>query len=243
MIVNGAVIVRQGSYACFSKAFKWLSDQRDILISSKYTIHIWKGHETGKERGWSNACLLSKKELRHHLDQLKGIVPFTYSIKETKDHSKFELIVEVNNGSKLQHKYLLSWIRYVYEYPYNVMLLEARKLRWEKEFRFESGFNLFNIVSQCFNKWQGGHSIAYGNKVKLLRKRELGEKLSDLHTSRLNNIFECSTDRGMAMVPTDSKEFEVISIQDIEYWVNDKIFAEERLPVYKKRLRYLRNKK
>lgn len=241
---DGRVLINMAKNACFRRAYEWLSRQ-DKKISAEYTIIIHKGCSWGKRNKYKNACVLERKELRYHLNQLKDAVPFLYRIKEVnnKRDSYFELHVKVTEGTIIQHKYLLAWIRYTYEYPYNVMLLEARKLRWEKGFRFESGFNLFNIVGQCFDLWPGGHSVAYDNNVELLRKEALKRRLQNTSSqARLNNIFNHSHVSHIAMIPRTSKINKKLSITDLEYWTNDQLFAEERLPVYKERLKYLQKK-
>lgn len=244
MTVNGYVKVRMGRHACFREAYYWLSKQRK-KVSAEYVIILRRGCDWGKINNYKNACILERKELRYHLDQLKDAVPFQYKIKNVnKDSPCFELHVNVIEGTPLQHKYLLAWIRYAYEYPYNVMLFEARKLRWEKEFKFESGFNLFNIVSQCFDLWTGGHSIACENSVELLRKEALREKLQEnvSPTARLCDIFRHKHVSGIEMVRRTSRIKKSLSVVDLEYWTNDQLFVEERLPVYKERLKYLRKK-
>lgn len=245
MRAKGHVVIGMSKNVCFSRAYRWLGSISAKKVSAEYTIIIHKGCDWGKKHSCKNACVLERKELRYHLDQLKDAVPFQYKIKEVNQGDPiYELHVNVIEGTVLQHKYLLAWIRYAYEYPYNVMLFEARKLRWEKEFRFESGFNLFNIVGQCFDLWPGGHSVAYDNNVELLRKEALKEKLQVTSKSaRLNDIFGHEHVAEIAMVPHQSKINNKLSIHDIEYWTNNQLFAEERLPVYKERLKYLQRKK
>lgn len=231
--------------ACFATIYKMFNNYGDDLYTVKYKVILYRGYEYTRRSRLSNACLLSHNDLRNHIDQLKGIIPFKCRITKNNNDGKpvFKVDVTITDGTILQHKYFLAWLRYAYEYPFNVMLLDARKLRWEKEFRFESGFNLFNVVAQCLDLWSPGHSIAYGNTVKLLKKEALKKKLLHLNEDmRLNDIFACSH-TGAKMIPRMSEMNTRLGVRDIEYWINDQLFAEERLPVYKARLKYLHKKK
>lgn len=243
LLINGETKVPMRSYACFRDAFILLSrENAPQRITAEYEIILHVGCDWGKINNKSNACLLSRKDLRQHLDQIKDIIPFTYKIKSDRgDEPKFILNVKVTKGTCIQHKYMLSWIRYAYEYPYNVMLLESRKLRWEKEFRFETGYNLFNLVAQCFDLWGGGHSIAYRNKVDFMKKPSLIRKISNMsRLNSLNNIFECSYNGRVAMIPTVSERKPPLSTKDIEFWTDNELYMKERLPIYKKRLKILK---
>lgn len=226
--------------ACFSDVFSKLRalNRTKKRHTMTYRILIYRGYEWGKKHHKHNACLLNHSDLRNHIDQLKGLVPFKCRIKDitSRECEKFEVIVTVINGTVRQHKYLLAWIRYSYEYPFNVTLYEARKLRNEKEFSFLSGFNLFNIVGQTLNLWEPLHSIAYESLVHLMSKEILKEKLEE-DSLNLNSIFKGGNIKQPYLKESRDRKLDV---RDIEFWMNDSLYREERLPIYKERLKYLR---
>lgn len=178
----------------------------------------------------NNSCFISKKELRHHLDQLKKIIPFKATIKEVieNDCPCYRIDLTVEDALAIQHKYILSWIRYTYEYPYCVILQEALRLRKEPEFRFESCFNLFNLIGDAFGLLGGGHSIAYGSDIGFLRRKELEAVIKKKRN--LNSIFECGGYPKSLLEGSRIKRR--LTPVDLEFWTDNELFMRERKPVY-----------
>ena len=236
---NEGFIKKMGREACFARVYRYLEKHKRSTIW--YKIIIYRGIEFGKKTGRDNACLLSHKELRNHIDQLKGLIPFKCRIRdfEDKEGPKYEVNIVITDGTVLQHKYALAWIRYAYEFPFNVTLFESRKLREEKEFKFMSGFNLFNIVNQCLDIWGSGHSIAYDNRVLLKSRKSLAEKLKSKGL-QVNDVFACARDLNGDHIGHRGKN-KPFCITDIEYWEDNELYLEERLPIYKKRLKHLKS--
>lgn len=235
--------VKMRKSACFYDAFSIMRNQPNPTFSAKYRIKLYQGTDYMKETKDSNACLLNLKELKYHINQVSDIIPFKLKVEESTsgEHKIFIVTVSVHRANALQHKYLLSWIRYAYEFPHNVALFEARRLRYEKGFRFESGSTLFNLVSQSFYIWEPLHSIAYGNKVGLLSKVQLRKKLFTEAT--LNSIFTCYNDEGSEIIDSQSKIRKDLGCRDIEYWMDENLFKNERLPFYYKKLKRLKEEK
>lgn len=228
--------------ACFSDIFRKLGSNKNLTL--EYTIKLYRGTRLSLEGSRNNSCLLSKAELRRHLNQMRDIIPFDYTIEDdTEDFNckpvnLFVLKVIVREGNACQHKFLLAWIRYAYEYPFNVMLYEARRLKKQKEFRFMSGFNLFNIVGQSCNLWEKLHSIAYGSRVKLITKKELLSRL-DRNISRINHVFDCIDEDGEPiLVQYQDGDY---NVHDLEFWTDEKLF-QKRIPKYLKRYKELKQK-
>lgn len=238
MRYNNMTVVPMDRYPCFRSAYNKLASISENFITADYDIVIHRGYVWGQLNAVKNACLLSRKELREHLNQLKGIVPFTYGIKKYMDGDDEALLVSVHvhEGTVLQHKYLLNWIRHTYEFPHNVVLRESRALRKVKGFQFMSGFNLFNLVGQCANLWSDEQSVAFKNTVKLIDKNTLKQRLENSDKSiRVNNIFDCYNTNAKTLSWRRS-----IGKFDIEYWDDENLFNEVRLPLYKERLRNLK---
>ena len=214
--------------ACFSYIFRNLENEK---VSIDYNIIIYKGTEFSKEEHNSNACLLTINQLKNHLKQAQCIYPFKFYIKEC-EHNGFD-VFEVNlklvDIPGMFHKYLLTWTRYTYEFPYNVLLIDAYKLKNEKCFKFSSIANIFNIVLGSID-WEDSNNIHQIPQIftinKSLKINDLREKLNKIE--RLNELYEAlkNTDR---FIPNSIKE---LSIEDVEYWNNIEYFEKYRKPVY-----------
>jgi hypothetical protein len=215
---------------CFSLAFN--KTNRDS-VSEEYIIILYKGIEFCKKTHNSNACLFTKQQIRNHLKQAQEIYPFKYRVTEISNWKNrgtvFRVHLTLKDVPGTFHKYILTWLRYMYEYPYNVLLCDAYKLKTEKCFRYSSISNLFNLVlgSYCRNP-RSIHQITENNISKKMSKKELQVKLKNVR--ELNDIYlklgdKKSTIPGEALGKT---------ISDIEYWKNNEIFNTYRKPVYMK---------
>lgn len=230
---EGSLIYQTSDAACFSFIFDNVkSDNFDI----DYKVILYKGTKLSHKYNESNACLLTKQQIANHLKQAQSIYPFEFKITEIKEYPNFELddvfdIFEVNIKVKHVcasfHKYLLTWLRYTYEYPYNVLLLDTYKLKKEKCFRFTSIANLFNIVVGCANIERSLHQIPIVNTInKSLKVKELKNRLNQIQ--KLNEIYYVISNK-VKKLPTSVGKF---TDEDLEFWENSEIYEKFRKPIY-----------
>lgn len=214
--------------ACFSYVFNNIGNKN---VSINYNIIIYKGTKLSKEDHNSNACLLTINQLKNHLRQAKLIYPFKFHIEQCKHNGfdVFEVNLKLIDVPGMFHKYLLTWVRYTYEFPYNVLLIDTYKLKNEKCFKFSSIANIFNIVLGSIN-WEDLrciHQIPETFTInKSLKVDDLRKKLKKIE--KLNKLYEVlkSTEK---FIPDSIEE---LSIEDIEYWNNIEYFEKYRKPVY-----------
>lgn len=222
--------------ACFARAFDQLGGKS---VSAKYTIKVYK-EDTLRNANGSNMCFFTRKQIKNHIVQLRDLFPIKSSVIDSKDKKKPHFIVtmELENLPGMYHKYALTWLRYLYEYPYNVISLDAYRLKQDPVFRFESIANLFNLVAGCSKVWVGqGHAAVGNDPVGFLRRKELLAKLSRVR--QLNSVYtELKLDK-----ETVPEKIDKYRPNDIEYWNNDGFFEEKRKPVYMKAYIKLKDKK
>ena len=216
--------------ACFSFVFAQTGKEN---ISEEYEVILYKGTAFSREHHNSNSCLFTKKQIRNHLKQAQGIYPFDFHITEAAKwrggYSVFKIHLKLTNVPGTFHKYLLTWLRYMYEYPYNVILYDAYKLKRDPCFRFTSMSDLFNLVLSCFNENPRDiHQIA-GNQVsKTMLKRDIREKLQNIQI--LNNIYvKLKNKVKINQIPNGDGG---LTTTDFEFWESDDIFERRRKPVY-----------
>ena len=226
------------SHACFSNVFGHCKpfDNYDI----DYKVYLYKGDSIAQREHVNHYCILSKKELRNHLSQLNGIIPFKYRIVETEERDCPCFIVHLHvSGLGIQHEYLLTWLRYSYEFPYNVFLREAMRLRREKEFMFESVSNLFNLVGASFGMLYGGHSAGNGRRIGFLKRKELAAKIEQANS--LNSIYKAVEGLGNQL-NSRSRMKNHLDMEDSEFWTDEELFMTERKPVYLEKLKKIKSK-
>lgn len=227
---KGAFEKRMDAEACFSFVFGKTGQEN---ISEEYEVILYKGTAFSREHHNSNSCLFTKKQIRNHLKQAQGIYPFDFHITEATKwrggYSVFKVRLKLTNVPGTFHKYLLTWLRYMYEYPYNVILYDAYKLKKDPCFRFTSMSDLFNLVLSCFSENPRDiHQIA-GNQVsKAMRKRDIRAKLQNIRM--LNNVYDRLKDKvNDNQIPEEDGK---LSTTDFEFWESDDIFERKRKPVY-----------
>lgn len=119
--------------ACFSYIFRNVINR--IRQHVVYRIYISTDPGYMQDYKASNLCILTEEQIRFHITYLRFISSFKYKItKEFIDnYSGFRIDLDLN-AIGIVHKMFLTWIRYLYEYPYNLVLYDSFKLREEKNF-------------------------------------------------------------------------------------------------------------
>lgn len=223
-LASGDIKVREGNYACFSDVFNKIKDNKSV----HYEIIMHKGIEYAKENGRSNACLFTKQEVKNHISILSTIFPL--NIKVIEKAKTFTVILDIKDVPGTFHKYALTWTRYLYEYPYNVLLKDAYMLKKnEKVFMFESIANLFNLAISCFcDDPRDIHQIPNNRITEPLTKKELREQIKKMNC--LNDLYKVLNYKDLK-IPEQVGDF---GTEDIEYWSDPKIFNDSRKPIYLK---------
>lgn len=227
---KGAFEKEMDAEACFSFVFGQTGKEN---ISEEYEVILYKGTAFSREHHNSNSCLFTKKQIRNHLKQAQGIYPFDFHITEAAKwrggYSVFKIHLKLANVPGTFHKYLLTWLRYMYEYPYNVILYDAYKLKRDPCFRFTSMSDLFNLVLSCFNENPRDiHQIARNQVSKTMLKRDIREKLQNIQI--LNNVYvKLKNKVKINQIPNGDGD---LTTTDFEFWESDDIFERRRKPVY-----------
>lgn len=210
--------------ACFSTVFKRLPINK--VVTNTYTIRLFKGN-TQIEKNNNNSCFVDRRGIVNHLRVLKALFPFNYKLKEAKRF--FNLTVTLK-ASNIYHKYLLSWIRYLYEYPYNMFLLDVHRLKKISKFKYESIINLFNLVGATSDINDHGtriHAIGEIPEFKKLTSSSEIKAILDNNPNKLNNIFKTINNiKGLKRLQDDYDD-----LHTSEYWESEEKF-QERLDIY-----------
>lgn len=218
--------------ACFSDIFRGPNKQHNT-----YEIHVFKTNEK-IESGKNNMCVLSRLEIVRYIKLLKKLIPYKLKSRVIEDDEKYIIKLQLN-GSNIAHRFVLSFIRYLYEWPYNMYLHDALKLNRIKEFRFKSIFNLFNLVRITLPIYEHGTGIhAIGdshNHYKFISNRKLKELIKNTKNLCLNDM--------MKNIAFDDKratmEYDISKTKELSFWISDKEF-NERLNYYKNNVKLLK---
>lgn len=234
--------------ACFSTVFH--SEYNGITQKNKYRIKLYKIGDFLNKKRQNNACLTDRVGIVHHLKILQSIFKFGYRLKESKNYFDLTLNFE---GDLIYHKYMLSWVRYLYEYPFNVFLMDAYKLRGIPEFKFESVINLFNLVGATSGIKQHGtgiHAIGETGWFKaLMTTKEIKRALKELeggHT-QINDIFpvvhaEDDWEIHEKLEGVKTLKVDKDALRSSDYWESGEEF-NKRLELYTNNYKVLKDNK
>lgn len=140
--------------ACFSYIFRNVKNNKKQHII--YSIYISTDPGFIQDNHENNFCILTEEQIIFHISYLRFISSFKYKItkKFIDDYPGFRIDLDLN-AIGIVHKMFLTWIRYLYEYPYNLVLYDSFKLREEKRFIEKSNYlNIVNFVTTFYsNDW------------------------------------------------------------------------------------------
>jgi hypothetical protein len=184
---EGDVEVYLGEHACFGDVFEGPTYQ-----SNTYNIHVYKEFSLIKNAK-SNGCFLDLPQVNKHLNYLHRICDVTFNVTEEVDRDLLPYYkVEVNlSAHNLIHRFVLTWIRALYEFPYCVYLPEVYKLKKFKAFEKINVFNILNIIVSAFYLGDDIHMFTYPGRYPILKKfEEVKQELANINKEVYHNLLE-----------------------------------------------------
>ncbi len=208
----------------------------DFKNVQDYNVVIIKDPSYGFNTSNNHNCFVSRKQIKELLNSLCSIYKFMYDISETKykEYPAYKIHLKFNAEDRRVDKlFILTCVRYTYEYPYNVILSEAFKISKFPEFRFINIISLCNLIqSTIFSKWQGRtiHGLLENNSTHLLTNKQIYERLKK--RLRVFSVFE----RLRVPYIIDPK-----NKNTLEYWTDINEFIK-RIKLYKNNLKDFKKK-
>ncbi len=226
-----------GKYPCFAKTLTGWGNRRASNVQTvHYEIVLMKGLDSLKATQNNNACFLNKREIKDWLKVIKSYHNFKYKLEDGtfsmsssgKKYDAFHLHI-VMEGNYTQHKWVLTAIRHLYEYPFNVWLIDAHRLRATdpQKFRGESILNIMQSIKSTFpNGYQTDQSLMYKNK--LFHSKAHVKKLIDSGIEYITDIYKTPTKAVNSNYIANRDSEAVVSF---DWWMDEKYFAE-RAKIY-----------
>ena len=222
--------------ACFSHIFYLRTEKlnKENLLENTYTIRVFYDGSGFKDLK-NNHCFISLCDIKRYLAQGTKYHPFKYSIQKHKHY--YDISVKIK-GTHLAHKFILSYIRYLYESPFSLYLYEAIKLKKEcEEFKTLDYLNIYNIISAtvpCYNHGTDIHNIGKSYDFKELLSCE------QIYNHIKNSKVEDCVNK--IHTPINNKKFKII---DCDFHTNSiwrlKKYRQERIKSYLYNYNILKN--
>ena len=209
--------------SCFSEIFRGPNKQ-----VNEYEIEIYFNKHEDED---NNNCHLTTEQLVEFINEIKNVVYFEHALEKHEDKYvlKFKL-----DAPKIHHKLVLTWIRYCYEFPYNMIVEECFKLKNIHGFKRITFFNIFNIIGPSLNYSEHGTGIhvigALWQFKKLISYKEIANKLKQAKYEAVNDLVDY-----LNINVGDFKYIKVpegLEIEDSLYW-DDETEFKNRIKVYK----------
>ena len=158
-----------------------------------YVVILDKGNKVRKSI--YNTCLLNKTEITWFLKHVSRIFHFDFTVKNSEDKKSYNIDVTIS-GTHLQHLFVLTCIRYLYEQPMNLCVADVVKYIKEKRysdevFHKENAFLLATAAFITASKYISfGHCVNTSpSKMMYKPVEELKKILNDKRLRYLNGIF------------------------------------------------------
>lgn len=210
------------------------------------TYDIWLRRDlTYLSSGWAYWCPFTLGEVIKNLEDINEIIPFKFEIIESPTHFKIHLEIDKKEFIGRIHFYVLTRVRYLWEYPQCVLYKDALRLSEKEEFSDWNLQDLYNLVvdsmpivsSDRFNQnhiprntwYDPYHSIPKCGKTTI-NKRQDNETLkkSVLSIGRmgeLNQLYKLSQ-KTPVKIPFDEGFF-----NSLVFWAKEEGF-NARYPFY-----------
>jgi len=192
------------------------------------------GRELTKLNNNYSYCIIQEDLVRKHLEQVKDIVKFDYTLNTTNTDIECCKFAELNihvQDKWLYKNYLLTWIKYLIESPFNYWIYDVYKLK-ESIFKDKDIEEILYIVSRTYSFWNSNHSV-FSTMSKFISRDIIKYELEKQNNKNkrtdpglLNNIYpEYSSVYGDTRpdFPKNNK---------LEEQIDNKINIEERFPIY-----------
>jgi hypothetical protein len=224
-----------GGYTGLLRKEKYRPQEKlDVTLDIKIRTfdHFLEDH-----KGKNNFCLLGKKDIEEHFAYLSETYCIDCSVQVFGDDWKEledDKLPEENYYLKLhlnatpgQQVFALTWCRHLYEFPFNMFLLDALRLKKEfGEFRNEHLANIIQVVGSSFAKvsyYRGDQCLCEPQK-ELITEDRLCKHLTSHKTitSAWNSLSE---EKRQAIKPLLSNED---TLKKSTYWLDPQTFDERK---------------
>lgn len=256
------------SFPCFGRFQRGLREKHRYDLESEILLKdteilIGISRNSEKTVHYGQLSLMSRDDLDSHINFAKQLISgFTYSVtKETGRSPRSEkflvvdLKLEANNINYRQIRFLLTWLRYSYEWAINVSTLDAYRLLKNPEYIPKlKGLDILNLTTITSKLMRGyilwdqtiGWAGSKPTNLDVIKERLSMVKEEDtyriLNQRVFDNILEPDSIIGESLPMLTSSKTIVLSdyrhllssdkLYSYNWWASDESFEKIRLPYY-----------
>lgn len=233
------------SRCCYGESLRAFEDARQPHeVTWKIRVRV-KTPSQISHSGKNNFTLLKKEDMEFLLDYCRSTydIDFGFTIEEPgslEDQSRNYYLVTISlNRRKTEQKFVLTWIRHFYEFPFNMFMLDALKLKNEvNELSGEHILNLLQLIGSTYSFVKEDYILERtyrtdqcfclpNKKFVTVNKVKKSNAEKDLITSAWN--ISLSRELATNLIHYKSEtESEVETTQTLEYWQNPDNWEERK---------------
>lgn len=223
-----------GHTFCFSQLFNSLDDKFKYNDKLDISLNILINKDRNLNT-YNNLVVIDKESVIKHIEYLKNLFDFEYKLIDSKN--LYKLCAKLSSKKTIQIKFFCAWVRYLYEFPANVYMLDIYRLIDAGFFKNESPFNLVMLINSIAQ--QSNISIRSDQCIKLdgifLEDRVLRTKLNRGRL-KLNGLYKnIETGKRAKMFKGIKFPMNSSDVYRLDAWENEDRLAD-RYIIYEKAL-------
>lgn len=180
---------RISASACFHYIFEQC-DKIEAPFKCRYYIRCLKYNKDRTDAVNSNV-LVNKEDMIKHISYAQDIFDFKFYIKEFTHYYGITLYI-TKPYAPVYHKFILSWVRYLYEFPMCLIPFIQKKV--EKDFPELSPIILFLYIVSNISDYNNHHKICSSYRFPIIANteelKERFERYVAVGNTRLNPLFD-----------------------------------------------------
>lgn len=254
------------SDCCFCYVTKY---HPEFEMDNTYEIVILSDETGMEEYGYNNMCMLTENEIRYYINMLSKYVPFEWDLTHVYSNGQryvseeemennedlrrryilkaYKLHLHIN-GTYMQHKFVLISLRGLYEFPFNMALMDVFTLRTEEKYKKYTTTNLYIMISYIFGYFDSYFDaiddqslVSFCHDYPIFKTRdEVIKQLEDIQKSandiddcRIHNVWDYTSDKPES---ADHHEFntkfqnylESVNVGSYDYWADPDTFENRK---------------
>lgn len=226
--------------ACYSTNFVRFRGHQYYVIEMYHSL-------AGYRNSVRNNTFLDMGGLIDHIQWIKDFLPEgivgDFTVSDNAEDNIYRVTLNIT-GANIYHRLVLNWIRYAYELPYSLILMDTYRLNDVEEFKDLNRINKFILCSSIYGEkstyyWRT--DMSFGHFTRLQSTEETLKKLEttshNIPESEGYHYNQTLNDHVFnEILPNGSNDLKLLDydedLLDTERWVDGKDFLK-RLELYK----------
>lgn len=209
--------------ACFSRVFNWFDGHTYEDYKGIYTLRCRKQF---KERS-GNYCSLERPQILKILRYMRRVFEIQITLTEDEVNYIFDFTIE---GKPIKHKFVLTFSRVFFEFPYNEMAKDVLRLqeikRDDVNFNKQGFLKLYHILCCSYISFWGSNHSPFIYPCTTVSTQRLRKAFKD-GKPRVQDVFKGSEALGDKFSKAKLRETALSVDWDIDFEKREKTYYKQ----------------